>query len=99
MIKNATIKKLTREEIAELGLYAYGIYTYKGQVKSRVKGLKTTYKTEDEVHFEGEHLRWEVVTIVATNDEGVTEYAIRCFDKDDNRYSDYQIIAGIAFMK
>ena len=100
MIKNATIKKLDRQEIADLGLYSQGIYTYKGQVKSRVKGLKTTFRTESEVHFEGEHVRWEVIQIVTTNDEGKNEYAIRCFDKDRNEYENFwAVLAGLKFIK
>lgn len=99
MIKNSTIKKLDMHEIAELGLYNHGIYTFKGQVKSRVKGLKVTYRADDEVHFEGDHLRWEVIQIVATNDEGVNEYAIRCFSKDKNEYVVYMILSGVDFMR
>ena len=100
MSKNATIKKLDRQEIADLGLYSQGIYTYKGQVKSRVKGLKTTFRTADEVHFEREHVRWEVVQIVTTNDEGKNDYAIRCFDKDRNEYENFwAVLAGLKFIK
>lgn len=99
MIKNSTIKKLDMHEVAELGLYSKGIYTYKGQVKTRVKGLKTTFRTETETHFEGEHVRWEVIQIVATNNEGVNEYAIRCFSKDKNEYVDYMVLTGVDFMR
>lgn len=45
-IKNETIAKLTRDEIGKLGLLNIGVYTYKGTLKCRVKGLKTTMKTE-----------------------------------------------------
>lgn len=43
-IKNETIAKLTRDEIGKLGLLNIGVYTYKGTLKCRVKGLKTTVK-------------------------------------------------------
>lgn len=100
MIKNETIKKLDRQEIAELGMYDKGIYTFKGDLKCRVKGLKTTLNTENERHFEGEHIRWEAIEILATNNEGVREYAIRCFDKDKNEYETFwQILIGCSFFK
>lgn len=100
MIKNETIKKLDRQEIADLGLYDKGIYTYKGDLKSRIKGFKTTKNTENERHFEGEHIRWEVIEIVATNDEGVREWAIRCFDKERNDYETFwQMIIGCEFFR
>ena len=50
-IKNNTIAKLTADEIGELGLVNYGVMTYKGQLKSRVKGYKTERVGDSEVHF------------------------------------------------
>lgn len=103
-IKNETIKKLTRQEISDLGLFECGCYTYKGTLKQRVRGLKTTLKTENEVHFDGEDLRWEIIKIVPEknrfNPMLEDEYCIRCFDKNENGYLKfYQVLIGCDFFK
>jgi hypothetical protein len=56
-IENKTIAKLTRHEIGLLGLNTVGVYTYKGELKSRLRGLKTTLKTDEQVNYESESLR------------------------------------------
>lgn len=99
-MKNSTIKKLDRFEIAELGMYDLGIYTFKGDLKSRVKGFKTTLRTDDETHFEGEDFRVEVIKIVATNNEGINEYAIRVFSEERAEYlKSWPIINGCNFFR
>ncbi len=95
-VLNETIKKLTSKEIGSLGLYDQGIYTYKGVAKSRVKGLKTTFKTDSEIHYESEFCRWEVIK-TADDYDG---HAIRCFNKVRNEYETfYEVLIGCNFMK
>lgn len=97
-IKNETIAKLTRNEISNFGLLNVGIYTYKGKLKCRVKGLKTTVKTDEKQFFEDDNIRWEVIKIVATCDEA--EYAIRCYDKIKDEYKEfYPVLIGCNFFK
>lgn len=97
-IKNETIAKLTRDEIGKLGLLNVGVYTYKGTLKCRVKGLKTTVKTDEKQFFENDNVRWEAIKIVATCDE--TEYAIRCYNKIKDEYEEfYPILIGCDFFK
>lgn len=97
-IKNETIAKLTKQEISELGLLNVGIYTYKGTLKTRIKGFKTTLKSEEKQFFESEAVRYEVIKIVATCDE--KEYAIRCYNKVKDEYEEhYNVLAGCKFFK
>lgn len=97
-IKNETLAKLTRVEIGNLGLVNCGCYTYKGSLKSRVKGLKVTMRTESQVNFESESNRWEVIKIVALGD--VDEYAIRLYNKERESYEEfYPILIGCDFFR
>lgn len=99
-IKNETIAKLTRHEIGILGLNTVGIYTYKGELKSRLRGLKTTLKTDEQVNYESETVRWEMVKIVSSNDEGTNEYALRCYNKEKEQYEEfYQVLIGCEFFR
>lgn len=97
-IKNETLAKLTRDEIGALGLVNCGCYTYKGSLKSRLKGLKTTMKTDMQVNFESESNRWEVIKIVAVGDEA--EYVIRLYNKERESYEEfYPILLGCDFFR
>lgn len=97
-IKNETIAKLTRVEIGKLGLLNVGIYTYKGVLKCRVKGLKTTVKTDEKQFFENDSVRWEAIKIVVTCDE--PEYAVRCYDKIKDEYEEfYPALLGCGLFK
>ena len=97
-IKNETIAKLTRDEIGKFGLYNVGIYTYKGVLKCRVNGLKTTVKTDEKQFFENDSVRWEAIKIVTTCDEA--EYVIRCYDKMKDEYEEfYPMLFGCNFFK
>lgn len=99
-IENKTIAKLTRHEIGKLGLNTVGVYTYKGELKSRLKGLKTTLKTDEQVNFESEKVRCEMIKIVSTNNEGVNEYALRLYNKEKEQYEEfYPILIGCDFFR
>ena len=97
-ISNYTISKLTRNEICSLGLTNIGIYTYKGALKKRVKGLKTTAKTDTLQYFENDNLRWEVIKIIPVAYE--CEYAVRLFNKTTDEYETfYPVLNGCEFFK
>lgn len=99
IIKNETIKKLTAKELNDLGIWNYGMGCYNGMPKSRVKGYKTTCKTETEVHYtniEHDTLVFEAVKTVDGS------WILRRFDFDKNGY-DYETMMmplfGINFFK
>lgn len=97
-ISNDTLSKLTRDEIYCFGLMNAGICTYRGALKSRVKGFKTTLKTDKIQYFEDEAVRWEVVKIVPNN--FINEYAVRFFNKNLECYEDfYPVIIPTNFFK
>ena len=97
-ISNYTLSKLTRDEIYCLGLMTAGIYTYHGALKSRVKGFKTTLKTDTIQYFENDDVRWEVIKIVPRNFKN--EYAVRLFNKRLECYEDfYPVLIPTPFFK
>ena len=97
-ISNYTLSKLTRDEIYCFGLMNAGIYTYHGALKSRVKGFKTTLKTDTIQYFENDDVRWEVIKIVSLNFKN--EYAIRFFNKHLDCYEEfYPVIIPTNFFK
>lgn len=97
-ISNYTLSKLTRNEIGCLGLMNIGIYTYKGTLKNRVKGFKTTAKTDTLQYFENDKIRWEFIKIVPVAYE--CEYAVRLFNKTTDEYETfYPVLNGCAFFK
>ena len=97
-ISNYTLSKLTRNEIGSLGLMNMGIYTYKGTLKNRVKGFKTTAKTDALQYFENDKIRWEVIKIIPVAYE--CEYAVRLFNKTTDEYETfYPVLNGCEFFK
>lgn len=97
-ISNATIEKLTRDELAGFGLYNAGICTYKGELKSRKKGFKTTEAPHTERCFETESKRFEFIKIQQTSEE--TEYAMRVYNKVENDYEEwFPVLWGCDFFK
>lgn len=97
-ITNESIAKLTFIEIGNFGLSQAGINTYRGTLKSRVKGFKTTLRTDAQTNFESETARYEAIKIVATEDKD--EYAIRYFNKEKNSYETFfPAIWGCEFFK
>lgn len=98
MINNTTIQKLNYKEIGELGLNNKGIYTYRGELKSRKQGFKKTLDTENEVHFEIESIRFEAIKIEALGE--TPEWAMRMYDKANEKYEDFWLpLYGCEFFK
>lgn len=95
-IKNETIKKLTTNEMNDLGCFNIGIVLLRGKAKARIAGFKTTLKTETEVHYENDFVRHEMIKL--NDEEG---WAYRCFDKA--HYKEYikfvQPMCAINFVK
>ena len=98
-IKNETIHKLNRDEIGELGLLNYGVFTYKGNLKSRKNGFKTVKPCEWQVNFELDAYRVEFIQIEQVADE--PEWAMRVFQKLDNQgYTTMvNVLWGCEFLK
>lgn len=102
-IKNETLHKLTAREIGDLDLCNYGVGLYRGELKSRKKGVKTIRVSEDEIHFEGTVARIEFVKIVSVGE--VQEWAARIYKKPTNpneegRYETYPMgIVGCDYFK
>jgi len=95
-INNSTIAKLDRNEIGTLDLYNSGVYTYKGQLKSRKQGWKTVIVNSYQTDFVGEYTTLEFIKIVPLGDE--PEYAMRVREKT-GYMSSYPILWGCDFFK
>lgn len=92
---NETIKKLTNKEMNDIGCFSIGIVLVRGIAKSRVKGCKTTLKTKDEIHYETESSRFELIKLASDND-----FAFRYFNKTLGKYEDFvQPLVAINFVK
>ena len=97
-ISNYALSKLTMAEIWGLGLMNAGISTYQGELKKRVKGLKTRIITDRIQYFEDENVRWEVIKIVPRSVKN--EYAVRLFNKHLECYEDfYPVLIPTNFFK
>ena len=110
-IKNSTISKLTANEVGELGLVNYGVGLYKGDLKSRVNGLKTVKVSENEIWFCGTSSRIEFIKLASVNPvDGRQEWAARIwresilrdsvFQNEDGKYEEYPMgITGCRFFR
>lgn len=99
-IKNETLTKLTAEEIGNFGLLNVGFMTYRGQLKARRQGFKTEKVSDTQTNFVHNvyHYRVEFIRIQQTVDE--TEWVMRWFDTELNRYHDWvNPLAGVDFFK
>lgn len=94
-IKNDTIKKLTNEELLTFGVFSDHIISVKGLPKTRVKGLKTTLRTETEIHYEGDKARYEVVR---TADSDQRQYVVRVYNKELGKYDWLSPLTAVQFM-
>ena len=62
--------------------------------------MKTILKTEDEIHYETEAVRVEIIKIQDSGRFDVEEYALRVFNKNRNEYDEsYQVLFGCDFFK
>ena len=62
-IANETLKKLTSKEAQDLGLFSIGCIFLRGEAKTRVKGYKTTMRTETEVHYTMNDVTVELIAL------------------------------------
>ena len=85
IIKNETIKKLTHEELNNLGAYDLGIVCVKGIAKARVKGFKTTLKSDSEMHYMHESGNYRV-ELVRTADTEFTGWGFRYYNIEKEKY-------------
>lgn len=95
-IKNETLAKLTSKEIGALDLLNHGVMTYRGQLKSRVKGFKMVKVSEIETHFTLGGT-FEFVEIQSDDDE--KHFAMRCRDEDGKYLEFVAPLAGLPFLK
>jgi hypothetical protein len=84
-VKNETLKKLTHEEINNLGLFDIGVVCVKGIAKARVKGYKTTLKSETEMHYTNEEKNFRV-ELIKSADEEFTGWSFRYYDMAKEKY-------------
>ena len=102
-IANVTLNKLTTREALDLGLTNIGCMFVRGEAKQKVKGYKTTFKSETEMHYELGNGRVELVKLDSTSEfEGVVQqdWCVRMFNLDTNEYVDYVApLFAIRFVK
>lgn len=101
-ITNATLKKLTTREAIDLDLMTIGCMFVRGEAKQRVKGFKTTFKSESEMYYEVSTHRVELIKLDSTSEfEGEIEqdWCVRIFDYVLDRYIDAQPLFAIRFVK
>lgn len=96
-MKNETIKKLTNEEMNNLGCFNIGIVPVRGIPKARVKGLRTTLRTDDEMWYESDVIRTELIKLT---DESGDCWVVRRYRMVDETYEDFvQPLIAIQFVK
>lgn len=98
-IRNETLAKLTSKEIGELGLLNCGVMTYKGELKSRVKGWKTEKISDKEVHFIAEDgFVTEFIQIASEDEEA--HWAMRIWHSDPKSYQKFFVpLHGCKFFR
>lgn len=103
-IKNETLKKLTNEEANNLDLMNIGCMFVRGEAKQRVKGLKTTFKSETEMHYTGtNNKRVELIALASKSErygEIMQDWCVRIFDIEKNEYENFVMpLFAIKFVK
>lgn len=84
-IKNETIKKLTHEELNNLGVFDIGVVCVKGIAKARKSGFKTVLKTDTEVHYVDD-VNGTRIELIRTADTEFTGWAFRYYDMNKEKY-------------
>lgn len=97
-ISNETIKKLTNEEMNDLGCMNIGIMLYRGTLKTRTQKYSRTFLSDNEIHFESENYRFEFIQLA---DFGpTTQFAFRVFNKKTQEYEKFVgPLDGLCFLK
>ena len=98
-VRNETLHKLTWEEIGELGLNNYGVWTYHGELKSRRQGYKREVINEWQINFKGSNeYRAEFIKIQQTSEN--TDWALRVYNEQLETYTVHvHPLLGIDFLK
>lgn len=98
-ISNETIHKLNASEIGELGLVNHGVFTYHGELKTRKQGFKREVVSDWQTNFYSSNdYRVEFIKIEQTSEK--TDYAMRVYDMDNERYSEmFHILFGCDFFR
>ena len=98
-VKNETLHKLTWQEIGELGLNNYGVFTYHGELKTRRQGYKREVINEWQINFKASNeYRLEFIKIQQTSEN--TDWALRVYNEQLETYNvQFNILAGIDFLK
>ena len=97
-IENKTIAKLTADEIGELGLLNHGVMTYRGELKTRVKGFKTVNSGAERHFYDEEGNHAEFFKIVST-EEDVDHWAMRIWLYQKGYSEDLTPLFGLKFLK
>ena len=95
---NETIKKLTNKEMNDLECMNIGICLYicDAGLKSRVKGFKTTLKSEDEMHYETDDFKFTFEFIKMSDGT----FAFRVFNNDTDEYENFvEPLWGMRFIR
>ena len=100
-ITNETLKKLTSKEAQELELFSIGCIFLRGEAKTRVRGYKTTMRTETEIHYTMGDV---TVELIALDSKSELEGKVRqdwCLRVNKNgEYEKFvQPLFGINFMR
>lgn len=103
-IRNETLKKLTNKEAQDLGLFSIGCMFVRGDAKQRVKGYKTTFKSENEMHYECGNALVELVALNSKSEnidgEVKQDWCVRVFDTSKMEYVTFvQPLFAINFVK
>ena len=102
-ITNVTLKKLTNEEANNLDLISIGCMFVRGSAKQRVKDYKTTLKTEDEIHYENDNIRVELIALASKSvfeGELMQDWCLRVYDMNKMEYITFvQPLFAIKFVK
>jgi hypothetical protein len=97
-VENDTLKKLTTKEVNGLGLGNIGCNPIKGIAKTRLKGLKTTMRTDNEIHYESDYNVHELIKLADVDE--IPHWVHRVFNKESKKYEEFvQILMSIEFVK
>ena len=99
-VRNATLAKLDAREIGELDLLNHGVMTYRGTLKTRVRGCKTVKVSEVETDFEEEDFRTEFIKIAPSDYSDEDHWAMRIWNKNTDKYLEHLMpLYGLKFLR
>lgn len=87
-----TISFMTKQDIEEREYLQYTAFIYRGTIKSRKKDFIKKVVNHCIVNFENDTHIWEIIRMLDGN------YAVRCFNKNSNKYVRYSpLVPGMFF--